>query len=98
MKRLLSIVVSIGLLFLLYRAVDFQGTLNLLKNYNPYSLSLSLLLSIPIFFFHCLRLNILCRPFFKLKNALSFKLISLALSLNLILPAKLGDIGKAYFL
>lgn len=98
MKRLISIGVSLAILGFLYSKIDTHLAFESLKRANITTLGLSITLMIPVVILSTLRVYWLTpihlRPsYFQIQ-----RLILLANTLNMILPAKLGDITKAYFL
>lgn len=98
MKRIISIGISLLILGFLYTQIDAKEALISLKNANLITLSFSILFMIPVVVLSTLRVYWLTpkhqRPtYFEIQ-----RLILLANTLNMILPAKLGDITKAFFL
>lgn len=98
MKRLLSVCISLAILAFLYSKVDAKFAFESLKNADLRYLSLSIIFMVPVVILSTLRLYWITpkqhRPsYFQLQ-----RLILLANTLNMVLPAKLGDISKAYFL
>jgi uncharacterized protein (TIRG00374 family) len=98
MKRFISICVSLLILWFLYTKIDTQLAIESLKNADLLILGISIIFMIPVVVLSTFRVLWLTpkhqRPtYFEMQ-----RLILLANTLNMILPAKLGDITKAYFL
>lgn len=98
MKKLISIVMSGLILWLIYSKINFQAALDIISHANRTVLIGSLLLIIPVLILSSLRLLYLIPKTKKISFFDSLKLILLGNTLNMILPAKLGDISKAFFL
>ncbi|MBW4520689.1 MAG: flippase-like domain-containing protein [Scytolyngbya sp. HA4215-MV1] len=113
MKRLISILVSLAILAVIYWKIDFQGLLRVFLNCDPVWMTLSLSMVVPITLITAWRLQQLMpassppSPHLPLppsppSSALSFpeanRLILAASTLNMVLPSKMGDIAKAYFM
>ncbi|MDB9524503.1 lysylphosphatidylglycerol synthase transmembrane domain-containing protein [Oscillatoria sp. CS-180] len=98
MKRLISIAVSLFILLLLYWKIDLTGLIQVFRTSNAAWMVISLGMVVPITLFTSQRLQFLMPP----QSTLSFweanRLILAASSLNMVLPAKAGDIAKAYFM
>ena len=105
MKRLISILVSLIILAVIYWKIDFQGLIQVFLNCDPFWMTLSLSMVIPITLITAWRLQQLmpasARPLPR-SASLSFpeanRLILAASTLNMVLPSKMGDIAKAYFM
>ncbi len=98
MKRLLSLIISLSILAVLYSKLDINSSLNTLKNSDIPTLALSISLIIPLFFLLTFRLIWITPPHCSITYKEYFRLVLLGNILNLVLPAKLGDISKAYFM
>jgi len=98
MKRLISIAVSLAILAVIYWKIDFQGLLKVLQNCDRGWMVISLGMVIPLTLLTSWRLQQLMPP----KSTLGFgeanRLILVASVLNMVLPSKMGDITKAYFM
>ena len=96
-KRFVSIVVSVAILFYIYTKIDLVNLLAVLQNCDRPMLCLSLGMVIPITLITSWRLQQLVP-----KRSLGFieanRLILGASVLNMILPSKMGDIAKSYFM
>ncbi|NET55065.1 MAG: flippase-like domain-containing protein [Symploca sp. SIO2E6] len=97
MKRLISLVVSLIILAIIYWKIDFQGLIKVLANCNPWWMAISLGMVIPLTMFTAWRLQQLM-PSSTLGFGEANRLILAASVLNMVLPSKMGDIAKAYFL
>lgn len=112
MKRLISILVSLLILIVIYWKIDFRSLIQVFQNCNGGWMAISLGMVVPITMITSWRLQQLMptrRSLAQLQtddlpktNALSFaeanRLILAASSLNMVLPSKMGDIAKAYFM
>jgi hypothetical protein len=97
-KRLISIAVSIAILLIIYSKIDFQNLIEVFQNSDIVWMVISLGMVIPITIITSWRLQQLMPP----RTGLDFweanRLILAASTLNMILPSKMGDIAKAYFM
>lgn len=98
MKRAISALVSIGILVAIYWKIDFKTLLAALANTDPFWLAASLGMIVPLTLFTSWRLQQLMPQRGQLGFGEANKLILLASVLNLVLPSKMGDIAKAYFM
>jgi uncharacterized protein (TIRG00374 family) len=98
MKRLISIAVSISILIVLYARIDLQSLQAIFRNSNGIWLAFSLGMVVPITLFTAQRLQILVPLQVNLGLWEANKLILAASVLNMVLPSKMGDIAKAYFM
>ncbi|MDC0834396.1 lysylphosphatidylglycerol synthase transmembrane domain-containing protein [Geitlerinema sp. CS-897] len=98
MKRLISIIVSLGILAIIYSKIDFQGLIGVFKNCDRVWMVISLGMVVPLTAITSWRLQQLMPR----SGLLSFweanKLTLAASVLNMVLPSKMGDIAKAYFI
>ena len=98
MKRLISIIVSLGILAIIYSKIDFQGLIGVFKNCDRVWMAISLGMVVPLTAITSWRLQQLMPR----SGLLSFweanKLTLAASVLNMVLPSKMGDIAKAYFI
>jgi len=96
-KRFVSIVVSVAILFYIYAQIDFAKLLAVFQNCDRLMLVISLAMVIPITLITSWRLQQLVP-----KRSLGFleanRLILGASVLNMVLPSKMGDIAKSYFM
>lgn len=98
MKRIISLVVSLGILALIYWRIDFSKLLPVFANCDPLWMIASLAMVVPLTLFTSWRLQQLMPKRGQLSFGEANKLILVASVLNLILPSKMGDIAKAYFM
>ncbi len=97
MKRIISLVVSLLILAVIYSKIDTQGLITILANCNLWWMGISLGMVIPLTMFTAWRLQQLM-PNSTLAFGEANRLILAASVLNMVLPSKMGDIAKAYFL
>lgn len=107
MKRLISLAVSLIILIIIYGKIDFAGLIEVFRNCNRIWMVISLSMVIPLTLLTAWRLQQLM-PTQTLDNpepqstVLTFaeanRLILAASVLNMVLPSKMGDIAKAYFM
>lgn len=97
MKKLLSLGISLAILAVLYWSIDRQSLFQVLKDCDRPWLAISLAMVIPLTLLTAIRLQWLV-PGVHLSLAESNRLILAACTLNMILPSKMGDIAKAYFI
>jgi glycosyltransferase 2 family protein len=98
MKKFISIVVSIAILLIIYSRIDFNGLITVFGNADPQWMIISLGMVIPITLFTSWRLQQLMPKHSKLDFLEANRLILGASVLNMVLPSKMGDIAKAYFM
>ena len=113
MKRLISFAVSLIILIIIYSKIDFVGLIAVFQNCNKLWMIISLSMVIPLTLLTAWRLQQLMpsqnspeelshnNPD-QLRTNFTFgeanRLILAASVLNMILPSKMGDIAKAYFM
>lgn len=98
MKRLISIAVSVLILAFIYWKIDVQGLVAVFRNCDRLWMAISLGMVVPITAITAWRLQQLAPPQSALGFGESNRLILAASSLNMVLPSKMGDIAKAYFM
>jgi glycosyltransferase 2 family protein len=102
MKRLISLVVSLLLLALIYWKIDTRGLVQVLQNCNGVWMAISLSMVAPLTLLTAWRLQLLMPTHQEQAVALPIgeanRLILAACTLNMVLPSKMGDIAKAYFM
>lgn len=98
MKKIISLIVSLVILAVIYWKIDFQGLIEVFKNCDRGWMAVSLGMVIPITAITSWRLQQLMPNGSKLPFAEANRLILAASVLNMILPSKMGDIAKAYFM
>jgi glycosyltransferase 2 family protein len=96
-KRFVSIVVSVAILLYIYTQIDFVNLLEVLHNCDRLLLMVSLFMVIPITLVTSWRLQQLV-PQRSLGFLEANRLILGASVLNMVLPSKMGDIAKSYFM
>ncbi|MGL6341348.1 MAG: lysylphosphatidylglycerol synthase domain-containing protein, partial [Waterburya sp.] len=96
-KRFVSIVVSVAILLYIYTQIDFVNLLEVLRNCDRLMLMVSLFMVIPITLVTSWRLQQLV-PQRSLGFLEANRLILGASVLNMVLPSKMGDIAKSYFM
>jgi len=98
MKRLISIAVSLIILAFIYWKIDVQGLIEVFRNCDRLWMVISLSMVVPITAITGWRLQQLAPPQANLRFWEANRLILAASSLNMVLPSKMGDIAKAYFM
>lgn len=102
MKRVMSLLVSLALLALIYWKLNERGELDELGRVfagcDPLWMALSLAMVIPLTLFPAWRLQQLMPRAGELRFSEANRLILAASVLNLLLPSKMGDIAKAWFM
>lgn len=98
MKKIISLVVSLVILAVIYTKIDFPGLIQVFKNCDRGWMLVSLSMVIPLTMLTAWRLQQLTPPGTSLNFAEANRLILAAGTLNMILPSKMGDIAKAYFM
>lgn len=98
MKRFISIAVSVAILLIIYSKIDFQGLLGVFQNCDRPWMAISLAMVVPITMFTSGRLQQLMPQEKSLGFIEANRLILGASVLNMVLPSKMGDIAKAYFM
>jgi glycosyltransferase 2 family protein len=96
-KRFVSIIISVALLFYIYTQIEIVNLMEVLQNCDRLMLMVSLFLVIPITLVTAWRLQQLV-PHHSLGFLEANRLILGASVLNLVLPSKMGDIAKSYFM
>lgn len=103
MKRFISIAVSAIILSVIYSKIDFPKLVQVFQNCDGWWMVISLGMVVPLTMITAWRLQQLMPPVgTKGSSALGFgeanRLILVASVLNMVLPSKMGDIAKAYFM
>ena len=98
MKRIISIVVSLLILAVIYSKIDFSGLIQVFKDCNGWWMAISLGMVVPLTLFTAWRLQQLMPTGSQLGFGEANRLILAASVLNMVLPSKMGDIAKAYFM
>lgn len=98
MKRLVSILVSLTILALIYWKIDIRKLAPIFAGCDPLWMIASLAMVVPLTLATAWRLQQLMPRPGMLPFAEANKLILVASVLNLVLPSKMGDIAKSYFM
>ncbi len=98
MKRLISIAVSVTILVIIYWRIDLDGLLAALATSDAVWLVLGLLMLAPIAALSAWRFTWLVPDSAHIGLAEATRLYLAANSLNLVLPSKMGDIAKSWFI
>ncbi len=98
MKRIISIVVSLGILIALYWRIDLGKVVPIFTNASAFWMIVSLGMVVPLTLLTAGRLCQLMPHEHPLRFFESARLILLASVLNLVLPSKMGDMAKAVFM
>jgi glycosyltransferase 2 family protein len=96
-KRFISILISVAILLYIYTQIDVVNLLKVLQNCDRLMLAVSLVMVIPITLVTSWRLQQLV-PHHSLGFLEANRLILGASVLNMVLPSKMGDIAKSYFM
>ncbi len=97
LKRFISIVISVAILFYIYAQIDVANLVQVFQNCDRLMLGISLGMVVPITLVTSWRLQQLV-PQRSLGLLEANRLILGASVLNMILPSKMGDIAKSYFM
>ena len=98
MKRILSLAVSLALLGFIYAKIHVARMVPVFTQCNVFWLVTSLALVVPLTLATAWRLDLLMPAGNRLGVGESNRLILAASVLNLILPSKMGDVAKAWFM
>lgn len=98
MKRKISIVISLAILAIIYWKIDFTALLQVFRNCNGWWMAVSLGMVIPLTLMTAWRFQQLTPASAQLGFGEANRLILAASVLNMVLPSKMGDIAKAYFI
>jgi uncharacterized protein (TIRG00374 family) len=98
MKRAISLAISVALLLIIYSKIDLNSLGKVFADSDLFWMAISLGMVIPITMVTSWRLQQLMPRDGKLDFLEANRLILGASVLNMILPSKMGDIAKAYFL
>jgi len=98
MKKLLSLLLSLIILAVIYWKIDFHGLIMVIRNCNGWLMTISLGMVVPLTLLTAIRLQQLMPHGARLGFGEANRLILVASVMNIILPMKMGDIAKAYFL
>lgn len=98
MKKILSLIVSGGLLLLIYLQIDRQALAETFRQSSPLWMLASLSMVVPLTSITAWRLQQLAPRQASLGLGEATRLTLAASVLNMVLPSKMGDIAKAYFI
>jgi uncharacterized protein (TIRG00374 family) len=98
MKRWISITVSLLILGVIYWKIDFPRLGRIFQDCNGWWMTISLGMVVPLTLLTAWRLQQLMPHGTTLHFGEANRLILAASVLNMVLPSKMGDIAKAYFL
>lgn len=98
MKRLISLAVSLLILAVIYTKIDGLGLLTVLRDCHRVWMAIALGMVVPLTMLTSWRLQQLTPISAGLKFAQANQLILAASVLNMVLPSKMGDLAKAYFM
>ncbi|MCP3890558.1 MAG: flippase-like domain-containing protein [Desulfobulbaceae bacterium] len=98
MKRCVSIFVSLAILAIIYYRLDFERLVGVFIACDKNLLILSLGMVVPITLSTAWRLQFMAPKSVGLGIMESNRLILAASTLNMVLPSKMGDLAKAYFM
>lgn len=98
MKRIISVAVSLLILLFIYWKIDFSGLVKVFQNCHGWWMLISLSMVVPLTSFTAWRLQQLMPSRARLEFGEANRLILVASVLNMVLPSKMGDIAKAYFM
>ena len=98
MKKILSLVISLAILALIYWRIDFSKLVGEFIKCDRFWMAVSLLMVVPLTTFTAWRLQQLMPRRGQLGFGEANRLILAASVLNLVLPSKMGDIAKAWFM
>lgn len=97
-KKLLTLGISLAILALIYLKLDVAQLGHVFRQAHPGFLALSLGMVVPLTLFTSWRLQMLAPDRASLGFAEANRLILVASVLNMVLPSKMGDLAKAYFM
>lgn len=98
MKRLISLAVSLLILAIIYTKIDGMGLLALFQNCHRLWMAIALGMVVPLTMITSWRLQQLTPTSNRLGFGQANRLILAASVLNMVLPSKMGDLAKAYFM
>jgi hypothetical protein len=98
MKKFISIFISVVILFYIYAQIDVGNLIRVLQNCHVFWTIISLGMFIPIVLITSWRLRLLMPQETSLSFVEANRLTLGASVLNMVLPSKMGDLAKAYFM
>ncbi|MFZ1984617.1 MAG: lysylphosphatidylglycerol synthase transmembrane domain-containing protein [Desulfatitalea sp.] len=97
MKRAVSLIISFTILFIIIYRIKPYSLLAIFKDSSITWMCLALAMFVPTVLMTAFRFKILVPPNVIISQAEAIKLILAGSSLNMVLPSKMGDIAKGYF-
>ena len=97
-RKLITLAISLLILGAIYYKIDVAQLAAVFANIDPGFMAVSLGMVVPLTLLTAWRLRILAPTRANIGFAEAIRLILAASSLNMILPSKMGDIAKAYFM
>ncbi len=97
-RKLITVAISLLILAAIYYKIDIHRLAAVFANAEPRYLFVSLAMVVPLTLLTAWRLEILAPPAANIGFIEANRLILVASTLNMILPSKMGDIAKAYFM
>jgi glycosyltransferase 2 family protein len=98
LKKPISLAVSVMILLIIYSKLDVQGLVKVFQNCDRLWMAISLGMVVPLTVATAWRLQQMMPPGSRLGTGEANRLILAASTLNMVLPSKMGDIAKAYFM
>lgn len=98
MRQLISLIISLLVLGAIYWRIDLRGLLQIFTRCDPSWMAISLGMVVPLTLITAWRLLQLMPKKAGMDFREANRLILVASVLNMILPSKMGDIAKAYFM
>jgi glycosyltransferase 2 family protein len=98
LKKPFSLAVSVIILLIIYSKLDVQGLVKVFQNCDRLWMVISLGMVVPLTVATAWRLQQMMPPGSRLGTGEANRLILAASTLNMVLPSKMGDIAKAYFM
>lgn len=98
MRRLVSLAVSLLILGVIYWKIDFRPLAQAFQRSNGWWMTISLGMVLPLTLLTAWRLQQLMPQGTRLGFCEANRLILAASALNMVLPSKMGDLAKAYFM
>ena len=98
MKKAIASILTVLIFVLIYSRVNWNTFLTVCSKANLFYLSIAVTFFFSTTFISILRWKLLLKEEFDLPLKIATKIFLAAMSLNSIMPSKLGDLSKAYFL
>ncbi|MDJ0737328.1 MAG: lysylphosphatidylglycerol synthase transmembrane domain-containing protein [Nostocaceae cyanobacterium] len=98
MKRIFSLLISLIILAFIYYQIDLQALIKVFQNCDGWWMTISLGMVVPLTLLTAWRFQQLMPQGKKLGITEANRLILAASVLNMVLPSKMGDLSKAYFM